>query len=503
LVFVVKSSNCEINEEFCGHVQAEGFKWGGPMQHEAKAVSSCHCPQFCCEENMVKYEHMVGWNFHGNTKTCQCFGVGSRLLNAINDTTEFPYGGSDPCQHTFDWCSTPSPVPDPILPCAEQTQTNLCIPIDLPSEYKVLNVRGSARHCHQESEKHSCNGSSDPFGVPCVATPMVGSPICKLDTDSEEHFEKIPFGVCVMLEYGNHVRSWAAVANEHGTEFATIYYADKDCKILAPFQPTVFQPTIERRSTPTCEMWAVIFEDKGRIPPEVSSCAEAQTSSPYWTGAVQVRQWWWDVEIPTPTSDPPECVDANVDWWCDDVVERGQCAESSIHCLKSCGCCHNQSNCGFSDKPSLEEVAVSLGLNIFAEALKLVQPGWRGTAFAPTDEAFKALMGPDPLHCLRSGIFNWYWFDLVHTHTTRLFLPSSTLTHEFNFANEYFRDPDGRWGFGVSNNGTSITLTPTAQPGTLARTITTADVEASHTMLHVIDGVFYDWVPENCNLMFV
>jgi len=438
-------------------------------------------------------------------RTCQCFGVDSILLNAIDNSSEFEYGVFDPCGSTFDWCSTPSPVPDPILPCANQTQTDLCIPIDLPPDYAVLNVRGSASHCYQESESHMCNGASDPWGVPCAAAPLVGTPKCSQVPDHDD-LDKQQFGVCIMVEYDNGARSWTAVGNEHGTEFAAIYYADKDCKILAPFRPTTFQPTIERRDTPSCEMWAKVNQER-RISPDVDSCAEAQNSTPYWTGAVQVRQRWWDVEIPTASDpdDPPECVDANAGWWCDDVVKRGQCAESSIHCLKSCGCCGNQSNCGFDDNRSLEEVAVSLGLNIFAEALKLFQPGWRGTAFAPTDEAFKALMGPDPTYCFTSGSFNWYWFDLVRTHTTRLFLPSSTLIDGFSFANEVFRDPDGWWGgLEVSNNGTSITLTPDdVQPKTLPRVITTADVKASHAVLHVIDGVFFDWVPHQCVLTFV
>jgi len=506
LVFAVKGDDCQITEEFCGHSQVEGFRWGGPMQHETKVVSSCQCRLFCCADSMVRYDHIIGWNFQVGDlqeRSCQCFGDDSLLLNAVDNSSAFEYV-RDPCQNTFDWCSTPARVPDPIMPCANQTQTNLCIPIDLPSEYAVLNVRGSASHCYQESENHVCNGGSDPFGIPCAAAPLVGAPKCNEDPDYQPHLQKQQFGVCIMLEHSTEARSFAAVGNEHGTEFATIYYADKDCKILSPFEPTTFQATIERRNTSTCEMWAQIVEGRGRITPEVSSCAEAQNSSDYWTGCVWTRQQWWEVEIPTPTADQPECTDANAGWWCDDIVKHGQCAESGIHCLKSCGCCSNQSNCNFDDKRSLEEVAVSLGLNIFAAALKLVQPAWRGTVFAPTDEAFKALMGPDPMYCLRMGSYEWYWFDLVRTHTTRLFLTSSTLRDRFSFANEIFRDPNGWWGgLGVSNNGTSITLTPNAQPGTLARTITTADVEASHAMLHVIDGVFFDWVPENCKLTLV
>jgi len=48
-------------------------------------------------------------------------------------------------------------------------------------------------------------------------------------------------------------------------------------------------------------------------------------------------------------------------------------------------------------------------------------------------------------------------------------------------------------------NGSSLQLTRLDHP-TLTRKILIADVAASHATLHVIDGVFVDWIPELCKV---
>jgi uncharacterized surface protein with fasciclin (FAS1) repeats len=138
--------------------------------------------------------------------------------------------------------------------------------------------------------------------------------------------------------------------------------------------------------------------------------------------------------------------------------------------------------------------------------LKFVKPEWWGTVFAPTDQAFQALMGPNPMDCMTDATKS-YWTDLVQRHITQALVTSPMMRGWAD--NEYYNFfIDSMYNDSVEfrpeelhahKNGSSLQLTRMNHP-TLTRTILTADVAASHAMLHVIDGVFVDSVPELCKV---
>jgi hypothetical protein len=208
---------------------------------------------------------------------------------------------------------------------------------------------------------HTCanvNGTIDPWGVPCESVPSDGTPHCY---GFESDQDKDKFGVCILDE--ESLTSWALFGNENASEYVRIFYADRDCRILRAPKLNEFSSLIEPRyGASSCQMWQATHVER---PPQkpVSGCADVTEDDV--DKKVWIQHQYWVVEIPEPTS-PPKCLDANPTWECNMWADLGMCPLSGNHCLKSCGCCNDASNCSFGNNQNVEEVASSLGLNIFA-----------------------------------------------------------------------------------------------------------------------------------------
>jgi len=496
---VAFASDCNIGYQTCGHWQDEGRKWNGTSLHTTKLGSSCDCPRFCCEDANANND-ISGWNF-GYNYVCQCFGAGARVIDAINNPEEFRIHGE--CEATFDWCPRLPQVPNAtqLLPCANQTQTDLCVPADLPLEYARLTTRGSFKYCSSHVY-HTCandNGTIDAWGVPCESAPSDGTPSC---SGPESDQDEDRFGVCVLDD--ESLTSWAIFGNENVTEFVRVFYADRDCKVLQAPSFRRFTSLIEPLyGANSCQMWKSTHEERPASK-SISSCAEVTEDEV--DKEVRITRQYWVVDIPEQMSHP-QCMDANPTWECSMWVDLGMCPLSGNHCLKSCGCCNDASNCSFGNNQNVEDVASSLGLHVFAAALKFVKPKWRGTVLAPTDHAFQALMGPNPINCMTDATKS-YWTDLVQRHISEALVtspmmrgwPSDEDSYDFVIDSVVYNDSwrHQEW-LHAHKNGSSLQLTRLDHP-TLTRKILIADVAASHATLHVIDGVFVDWIPELCKV---